>query len=225
MLWLAASAASAGSFRIAPTLAEVAPGTAVASFRISNSGTEPLPIQIEAFAWSQDESGDRNVPANDLVIVPRIATVAPGATQLVRVALRTPARERELAYRVHFVELPMATADGFIGVRTTVRFDVPMFFAASTAPPQMRWDLSLAADGQARLAATNAGGRFIRLASLRLVDARGALLAERKGPLYVLAGATAQWPLTTHAKLAPGDEVTLEAGLEGSKESHRLKIR
>ena len=225
LLWCLASAAWAGSFRIAPALAEVAPGASVASFRISNSGKDPLPIQIEAFAWEQDEGGDRHTASSDLVIIPRIATVAPGATQLVRVALRARSRERELAFRLHFVELPMAASPGFVGVRTTVRFDVPLFFAASAEPPKMQWSVSLAADGAARLSAANAGGRFQRLAAVRLVDARGALLAERKGPLYILPGRGMQWPLTTHARLAAGDEVMLETTLDAGTQAHRLQIR
>lgn len=225
VLWLLASTASAGSFRISPTLAEVVPGASVASFHVTNSGTEPLPMQIEAFAWTQDEGADRHVPAADLVIVPRIATIPPGQTQLIRVARRSAAREREVAYRIHFVELPLAGGTSSVEVRTTVRFDVPLFFAAGDDPAKLRWSLALAADGKARLNAENLGGQYVRVASLRLVDARGALLAERKGPLYVLAGRASRWPLTTHARLRTGDTVILEADLSGRADTQSLIIQ
>lgn len=226
LIWLCAFSAEGASFQISPTLAEVPAQSSVASFRVTNSGSEVLPIQIEGFAWTQDARGEHHAPATDLVIVPRIATIQPGKTQLIRVALRANTRERERAYRVHFIELPGTTPAGFVGVRTTVRFDVPLFFAASgAAPARLDWKVALDAGGALRAEATNSGGSYVRLTALRIVDARGALLAERKGPLYVLPGRTMSWPLTTHASLRRGDPVQLRMDGFAEKSSQPLIVQ
>lgn len=224
--WLAfSSAASAGTFQVSPTLAEVAPGSGVASFTIRNQNATPLTVQVDAFAWTQGEAGDAHTPATDLVIVPRIVTVAPGQSQLIRVGLRSPERTAEQAYRVHFVELPPPPEPGFIGVRTAVRFDIPLFFLGPASAPRIDWSAALAADGALQLRADNQAGRYQRLGTLRIVDSRGALLAEREGPLYVLGGQAVAWQLTTHARLAPGDEVVLQVEQDRQVDEFPLQIR
>jgi fimbrial chaperone protein len=215
--------ASAGSFRISPTLSEVAPGQTVATFTLANAGSERVSVQVDALDWTQSATGERREPSSDVAVVPRIVTLAPGATQMVRVALRSE-RDRERAFRVRFRELPGAVPDGFVGVRTTLHIDVPLFFHAARGEAQVDWALQRSADGGLHLHAANGGARFLQAAALRLEDGRGALLATGPSPAYVLAGQRMQWPLAAKATLAVGEPVMLVYEQRGKRVTLPLAV-
>jgi fimbrial chaperone protein len=200
--------ATAGGFQVAPTIAEVAPGTHVASLEVRNNNDQPVTVQVDALAWSQSEKGDQLDPATGVVVVPRIATLAPHAIQLVRVAVQGESGH-ERAYRLRLREVPPPPPPGFMGVRTLVEQLVPVFFQTDGADAAT-WTVRMQPSGALTLGATNSGARHLALANVRLVDARGGILAERKGPGYVLAGQSVQWSLDTHAHLGHGDAVRLE---------------
>lgn len=222
-LALVAPAVMATGFQVAPTLAEIAPGTRVASFELRNPGAQAVTIQVDALDWTQGApGGDQLTPARDVVVVPRIATLAPGASQLVRVAVQGDTTH-ERAYRLRLREVPPPPPPGFMGVRTLVEQLVPVFFQTDTTDA-VQWQARLQADGSMQLVAHNSGGRHLPLSGIRLLDARGAVLAERKGPGYVLAGQSAQWPLDTHAHLARGDSLRLEFASHGSPRTIALQV-
>lgn len=221
-LLVLAPAVWAGGFQVAPTIAEVTPGTRVASVELRNPGEEPVTIQVDALEWTQSADGDQLAPAKDVVVVPRIATLAPHASQLVRVALQGET-ERERAYRLRLREVPPPPPPGFMGVRTLVEQLVPVFFQ-TTANAAVDWHVRLDASGKLLLVANNAGGRHLPLSGIRLVDLRGGILAERKGPAYVLAGQATRWPLETHARLARGDALRLEFLSHGNPQAIPLQV-
>ena len=222
--WAAAASAAAASFQVLPTLVEVPPDASVASLTIRNPGTEPLSIQIDAQAWSQGVSGEVRTDTGDLVVVPRIAVIAPGAAQIVRMALRNQDRSREHAFRARFREIPPPAPPGFLGVRTALEIDLPVFFSVQEAAADLHWRASRTPEGLLELHAENRGNRFVRLVALQAVDARGAVLAEGRPPLYVLGGSTTRIPLTTHARLAQGDPVRLQIDLGGDRQEHALTV-
>lgn len=222
-LALLAPIALATGFQISPTIAEVAPGTRVASFELRNPGDEAVTIQVDALAWTQSiEGGDALAPASDVVVVPRVATLAPHGSQLVRIAVQGEVA-RERAYRLRLREVPPPPPPGFMGVRTLVEQLVPVFFQTD-ATDAVEWHARLASTGELLLATHNAGGRHLPLSGIRLVDSRGAVLAERKGPGYVLAGQSMQWPLDTHARLARGDALRLEFLSHGKPHAVPLQV-
>lgn len=222
-LVVVAPAVMATGFQIAPTIAEVATGTRVASFELRNPGDAAVTVQVDALDWTQSVgSSDQLKPARDVVVVPRIATLSPHASQLVRVALQGE-NEHERAYRLRLREVPPPPPPGFMGVRTLVEQLVPVFFQTN-ATDAVEWHARLQPTGSVLLVAHNAGGRHLPLSGIRLVDERGAILAERKGPGYVLAGQSTQWPLETHAHLSHGDTLRLEFLTHGSTQAIALHV-
>lgn len=215
--------AYASGFQVSPTIAEIPAGTRVASFQLRNNGAEPVTIQVDLLAWSQDPAqGDRLAPATDVIVVPRIATLDPGATQLVRVALQSPG-QGERAYRLRLREVPPPPPPGFMGVRTLVEQLVPLFFQVP-GEPAVSWKARLQPSGALVLTASNGGPRHLQLNTLRVVDDRGAVLAERNGPGYVLAGQSTGWALDTHARLARGDALQLEFMSHGARQEVALSV-
>lgn len=104
LLAVLSPAVVAGGFQVSPTIVELAPGGKTASYQLHNRGTEPVSVQVDVMAWSQDGT-EKLVAATDVVVAPRIATLAPGKSQLVRIALRAPAPTGR-AYRVKLREVP-----------------------------------------------------------------------------------------------------------------------
>ncbi|HZH44208.1 MAG TPA: fimbria/pilus periplasmic chaperone [Lysobacter sp.] len=199
---------AAGGFQITPTIAEVPPGTKVASFHLRNTGAGTTAVQIDLLAWRQSEAGEQLTPSNDAVVVPRLAKLAPGASQLVRVAL-PQSRSSEQAYRLRLREVPSPPPPGFMGVQTLVEQLVPVFFQVS-GESDVRWQAQAVPGGELLLRAANTGGRHLRAVDLALLDADGRVLAQRKGPAYALAGATMAWRLSPHgAAPARGSPVRL----------------
>jgi fimbrial chaperone protein len=209
LLLLTQPALGAG-FQVSPVRAEIIAPDTVADFELRNPGSETVTVQIDTVRWRQHELAEHFEPATGLLVVPRIARVAPGKSQRIRIALRGAQATREDSYRVHFREVPAAMPLGFVGVRTTLKMDIPLFFrAAEAAPEQVDWHVLGAADNALELRADNKGARHFTFSHARVTTAGGAVLAEDTGPRYVLAGSQRQWPLTTRSRPAAGTAVTL----------------
>lgn len=211
-------AAMAGGFQVTPTIGEIASGGKIATFKLNNSGAEPVSVQADAFAWSQDAGGDKLVPAADLVISPRIVTLAPGQEMLVRIALRAPAGDTR-AYRLKLRELPPPATSELNGVRTLIEHNIPLFFLAEGAKPAMTWRATTGKDGQLRLEGTNAGTRHFRATAVTVTDDHGGVLVDQKGPRYALPHATVRWALRTAKPVARGQRIRARlAGSDGSQD-------
>ncbi|MDB6163599.1 MAG: hypothetical protein JWL98_1031 [Xanthomonadaceae bacterium] len=222
-LAICSPAVFAGGFQVSPTIAEVPAGTKVASFELRNTGSDATTVQVDVLAWDQsDQAGDSLVPANDIIVVPRVATLEPDGGQLVRIALRHPATG-EQSYRVRLREVPPPPPPGFMGVRTLIEQVVPLFFVAA-GEPKVAWHATLSDKGELLLGAANSGPHYLRIVDIQLVDQRGAILADHHGPGYVLAGHAMRWPLVTHARLARGDLLSLQFKRDGSLQSVPLAV-
>lgn len=217
---------SASSFQVTPMLGDVAPNRDMQAVTIRNTGDDPLTIQVDAYRWSQEDNRDRTEPAENLMIVPPIATIRPGGSQLVRFALRAASRELEHAYRVHYREVPEAPPEGFFGVSTVVKLDVPLFFAPANPMREVEWQVETVQPGSAiRVTAHSRGNRFARFARVAVLNPDGVLLAEESGPIYVLGGATRSWELETDGSISEGEAVTLQVESGGKAHRHELSAR
>lgn len=196
---LAAPHAGAANIGISPILGDIPSSRRMAVFEVRNNASTPVPVQVQAFEWRQEGGEDVRSPADDLLIAPAIVTIAPGRSQLVRVALRDSDRSREHAYRVLFRELPHGEIEGSgVILRTLLTLDVPLFFAPEgEARRNLDWRLQRDVSG-AFLVATNTGNRFTKLQEAVVLDGNGKELATLPGPIYVLAGSTQQLPLPQH---------------------------
>lgn len=136
LAWLG-GAAHAGSFSVSPVRIDFATQRNVAVVQVVNTGDRPLALQAQAVRWPAEPGVDGAVP---LVVNPAIATLAPGATQTVRIGLLDPQRgAAERSYRIYFTELPSARAlqDAGSSLGVSLRVGVPVFVARrwSRAPP------------------------------------------------------------------------------------------
>lgn len=217
----------AASFTVSPILGDVPATSSIAVFTVRNHGSDELPFQVQAFAWTQPGGTDARAPASDLLVVPPVATIPPGESQLVRIALRDQDRSREHAYRVVIRELPRTRDDtGGFALETLVAFDVPLFFAPTSGSRELSWRVARDRDGGLLIHANNTGSRYARFDKLRLLDGKGREIAAEPGPLYILAGARRSWtiPADRTAGLARGTPLSLVLVDTGQENAVPLKI-
>lgn len=189
---------AAHALTISPVLVELSPARRVASITISNPGDRPLSFQTQVRAWSQPDGADAYADTTELFVVPPIAQIAAGGSQIFRVTTRTPPSAGEHAYRLIFEDVSelAATPAGESSISFRVNHNLPVFFAAAGKPHlQSRLGPCIPAaalppnTGCVRL--HNEGSRYLRVKTLTLEGAHW----RKDIPVgtRVLAGAWRQW--------------------------------
>jgi fimbrial chaperone protein len=197
-------ALTAQALEIFPVRVEAGATESVASMQVRNTRADSMQVQIDVLEWRQDQNQDQLQPATDVMVVPRLLDLAPGARQHVRIGLTGGDRGRQRSYRLRIREIPPPPKPDFVGVRTVLEFSVPVFFdAAGAVAPLLQWRGRRSADGTIMVSAANLGGTYALFSHLRLLGAGDAVLAESSRPHYVLAGAEHGWPLALATPTAP----------------------
>jgi fimbrial chaperone protein len=206
---LAGGTASAQSLTVLPVNIEMAPKQMATTLTVINQGDAETSVQIRTMAWKQVDGKEDLTPSNDVMVSPPIATIAPGATQIVRLVLRKPPEGREATYRILLDQIPPVAEPGT--VRIALRLSIPIFAAPVTrAMPHVKFRVENDA-GQAYLVAVNDGNRHdtIREIALKTAGGTGLDTATNSSP-YILAGTTRRWPIgVAGSSPAAGDTVHL----------------
>ncbi|MEW1782690.1 molecular chaperone [Arthrobacter sp. NPDC080086] len=193
-LALAFTLTHAANFTVTPVRVELSQQRPSAALTVKNEMTdEPVVVELRTVAWTQNGGEDTYAPAQDLLATPPIFTLAPGATQVIRVGLRhPPADDREVCYRLFLREVPPPPKPGFAGVQIALEMRLPVF-AKPRAPtaPQLKWRAEPQPDGAMALAVTNDGTAHAQVANL-VVTAAGVEKPVGTYPefAYVLPGQT-----------------------------------
>jgi fimbrial chaperone protein len=118
----------AGGLAVQPVRVFMDAGRTTESIQVRNEGDHPLPLQLRAYEWRQDDEGkDQYQPTEELIFFPRIMTLEPGAQRIVRIGVRGMAPEGEHCYRLYLEELPEPSTMPATGLRTLLRIGVPVF--------------------------------------------------------------------------------------------------
>lgn len=192
----ALSSAGAGTFTISPLRVDFTGATSTAALTVRNEEAAPVVVQAEGFAWSQDGGQDAFLPTRDLLVSPAVFTLAPGGSQLVRVALRRgPDATRELSYRMMLQEVPQAARPDFTGLQVALRLSIPVFVAPlAPAAPNLAWSARSGSDGRTIVAVRNLGDANARIHRFAVQANDGkSTVFEQPGLAYVLPGASRQW--------------------------------
>lgn len=213
--FLVSSALIAGSpaqaqLEVNPVNVEVAPGQLAASFKVTNRDSRPIAFQIRPFAWQLDAQGEDQLSATSkLMSSPPIATVPPGASQVVRLVLVQPPQGREGTYRILLDELPSPGEGGMVHV--LLRLSIPVFAEPqSRVAPHLQWRVANEG-GQYWLVVSNDGTKHLTLSNLQVFGPDGRPLQLKMGaPPHILAGATRRWQIETDRSL-PGSSIRVMA--------------
>lgn len=177
----ALAAADGAMFDVAPTTLDLKAGEA-GLFFVTNHGTKPVTVQIEALDWRQDDGADRLSPSTSFFTSPPLARLAPGARQSIRVLAQPAGHGGEAAYRLRVSQLPDPDSKG-TGVQVLMQFLVPVFVDHRDAAPQLAW-AAREENGRRVLTARNMGPDTVKLDGLTF---NGAPMPA--GLVYILPGA------------------------------------
>ena len=211
--FLGASLSHAGSFTVNPVRVTLSPTQRVAAITVSNHGAEASVIQLETSRWTQQDGKDSLAPSNEILATPPIFTLAPGASQIVRVGLRrAPDAQHELTYRLVLREVPPPQPIAQ-GLRVALAISMPVFVvSAHPSFSNLAWRAVRLADGRIQLQATNTGSAHVQIGSLELSSAPSASPIVRQSvATYVLPGNTRSWTFKTTAGVAAGSILQLHA--------------
>jgi fimbrial chaperone protein len=195
---LRAEIVAAGSFQVNPIRVDMSAGVTSAALTIRNDGDESIVVQLSVVAWSQDSGEDKYGATNEALVTPPIATIAPGAQQIVRVGLRRPPDPRqELAFRLFVQEVPPPPKPDFNGLQVALRVSLPVFVAPLVPPiRQLAWSAKAESDGAIRLTVRNTGNTHIQISDFELRPSdEDTLVAHEAGLAYALAGQSREWLL------------------------------
>jgi fimbrial chaperone protein len=198
----------AGSFQVSPLRVELSSQHANDALEVRNNASEPVLIQLQTVAWSQENGRDVYQPSDDLVATPPIFTVQPGATQIIRVGLlRGVDEKKELSYRLFLQEVPPKPKPDFKGLQVALRIGLPVFILPrAKAAPALRWRVEPAAEGGLKVDLKNEGGAHIRVVDFRLsVPGKQQAIAVQQVSGYVLPGQSRSWLLATDPAQRPTD--------------------
>jgi len=183
--------ATAGSLSVTPIRIELSSAQRSVALTVRNDGDQPTVVQAQLVAWSQADDDDRLEPTTDVLASPPIFTVAPGAAQILRIALRrAPDAARERSYRVLVTEVPGKPQPESAGAQFALKISLPIFVEASGAKtsPQLEWSGTRTAKGELALTAVNTGAKHIRVQSIEVTRAGSDPDANYAGLWYILPG-------------------------------------
>jgi fimbrial chaperone protein len=217
----------AGSFTVNPVRVTLSSSLPVAAITVSNSGTEASVIQLEPSRWTQQGDQDVLTPSHEILATPPIFTLAPGASQIVRVGLRRPsAAQQELTYRLVLREVPPPQPISQ-GLRVALAISMPVFVAsAHPSFSNLQWQASRLADGRIHLQATNSGDAHVQIGAIELSFADGASPVVRQSvATYLLPGSTRGWTFKSAADVPSGSALRLRASTDAGDVQARIMLR
>jgi fimbrial chaperone protein len=200
-----AAPAAAGSFQVNPVNLTLPADRQSTSLTIRNNDSAPVAVRVETFGWSQQEGRDVYSATTDVIVSPAIFTIAPGATQLIRVGLRARSAK---AYRVIFAEIPRRQSTDSIQV--ALRLNLPLYLAsAAGAKPALSWTLRRSPSGDMVVEGRNAGAVQAQVLGLEVEDGEGrrTILSQDMG--VILPASTRDWKTGAHPELRTGSSLLL----------------
>jgi|CXWL01.1.fsa_nt_gi fimbrial chaperone protein len=216
---LASAASMAGSISVSPIRIDLSQAQRSVVLTVTNGGSQSAVIQAQMMSWAQPGDREDLAPTPDIVASPPIFTIAPGASQLVRIFLRrAPDPVAETSYRVILTEVPGAQEAGFTGARLSIKLSLPIFVAAlGPTQPTLAWTGAHMADGRFALSVANSGNKHVQVQRIVVGDPAQpeALFA---GLLYVLPGQQRTVVLSpTKGRAFPRDRVSLHAETDAGR--------
>ncbi|MEO8752082.1 MAG: fimbria/pilus periplasmic chaperone [Casimicrobiaceae bacterium] len=228
----------ASALTISPVLVELSPARRVSSITFTNPGASAIRFQTQVLAWTQRDGVDRYEDTDELLVIPPIAEIAAGGSQIFRVTLRAPAGAEERAFRLIFEDVteaavPAAPA-GESAIEIRVNHNLPVFVAA-TGKPRVSERLgsctgpvpvATASSAPASAALTrcvrldNDGSRYLQVKSLT-VDG-GGLHKDLGVSTRVLAGAWKEW--TFDLPVAVTGALTVKAATSAGPVTFQLPV-
>lgn len=200
------------------------PDQKAASLTITNQGSTAAAIQIRPFLWTEKDGDDRLDPSDAVVVSPPMASIAPGATQVVRIILHQSPKGQEATYRLLIDEIPPPAEPGIVHI--ALRLSIPIFAEPETrALAHVQFHLERKGE-QIVLVGVNDGLRHEAIRDISLTTADGKTLKPDHNILpYILSGATRRWIISAQDPLPlTVDTIQLNAHSDAGVIQQRVNV-
>jgi fimbrial chaperone protein len=208
--------AVAASLSIDPISFTILPTQGAQVLRVGNTGDQPVRVQISPVRWFFKGDSEHEEAADGLILNPPIFTVLPQKTQFIRFGERQhEAGDTEQAYRLVIEEVPDPEEVRQPGLRTVLRFSVPVFIAPAKPVHHLSWQTRLDG-GTLHVSAFNDGNVHQRLVRLSAMEADGSAMPIFSAAVYLLPGERHEWqvPIEASTNLSLNLVLTNEQGVE-----------
>lgn len=216
--------ATAAGWRVIPILLDFDQKTRSGVITLINDGESKISLQIKSMKWSQDSAGkDQYQEDAELIFFPRLLTIEPGKSQVLRVGMQIPATSVEKTYRLFIEEIPEARkADQGATIAIALRFGVPIYAAPLQSEPRGEFVEAILAKGKVATVIKNSGNVHFRIQTVQLIgkDASGVeVLRQKLDGWYLLSGVSRPYVFTL-----PAEECRKAATLELLADTDREDI-
>lgn len=181
----------AGTFRATPLNLFIDSKSKTETLRVTNEGDEKVTVQIDAKAWSQDETGhDIYSETADIVVFPKITTIEKGETRIIRVGYGGTSTMHEQTYRVFVQELPVSKP-GEAALRFALTLSLPVFVAPNQEIVDWSVELGSLAQESLQIKVKNGGNDHLMINKIKAtgLDTSGAeVFTQETAGWYTLAG-------------------------------------
>lgn len=181
---------SAYTFSVSPIRVFFEPNQKTTLITIGNDDDTPLQLQIKLVSWTQAPDGkDIYSDSDDLIYYPRSMTLGPKESRVVRLGIKTPAKERERTYRLQIEDVPgdAAPTQG-PAVKFRYRFSIPIFLPPQVPKRVAEIETLAVKGGKVLLQVANRGSQHVRFDRITVKTAAG--FSKDAEVWYVLPGAS-----------------------------------
>jgi len=219
---LVSLAAVAGEYSVSPMRISFDREATSSVVTLNNSGSDRMSFQISVMEWTQDADGrDRYAPSSEVIFFPKILTLQPGESRVVRVGVQAIPGKTERTFRLFIEPLPATIKEPLppgTHISVNLRFALPIFVKPPARAPAGEIDAAAVHKGVLTLKVRNTGNEHLRTDDGFVVTGRDAqgneVFTDRIDSRYVLAGAakslTLAIPKAVCARLATL-EITAQA--------------
>jgi fimbrial chaperone protein len=188
--------AVAGEYIVSPMRINLDRDAKSAVVTLTNSGSDPMTFQIAAMEWTQDADGrDRYAQTGEVIFFPKILTLPPGESRVVRVGVQAIPASSERTFRLFVEPLPQPAREPLApgaNISVNLRFALPIFVKPPTRTGAGEIDDAALRKGVLTLTLRNTGNEHLRMddgVAVSGLDAQGnEVFADRIDSRYVLAG-------------------------------------
>lgn len=181
---------------ISPVLVDLTPQKKVVSITLVNTSGQKLRYQANSLSWVQVDGKNHYQESKELLVVPPMVEIAPGATQIFRVTPRYPQSNNvEKSYRLVLENLTAEIPSSSIKANEIIfriSHNIPVFIApVHQTNISSRWIQCKAPTGQGCIRIENTGNQRIHFSDVHI---QGKDWQQNlKVNDTVLAGAWKQW--------------------------------
>ena len=198
---LAALPALASEYTVSPMRMELDREARSTVVTLTNTGKDRIDFQLKTMEWTQDGEGtDRYSDTTEIVFFPKILSIEPNESRVVRVGIKSVPVTAERTFRLFIEKIPSPNPEPLppgVRVAVNVRFALPIFVKPSVHQARGEIASAAVARGQLLLVLKNAGNEHFRMddgIELTGRDAQGTEVFARKlDERYLLAGSTKRY--------------------------------